>query len=203
MVRYRYIEQLVLQVYSSLPTIKFPIRPKELIQYMPNCRYMSYEEFAKVTYCDVDTVVRICESESGCTQYDIANDRYLIICNNDSWYFGNTLGRQRWTCAHEIGHVLCGHLPMAAAEMMSENSMFRNDHRDYEREADFFASNLLAPLPLFYMLNIKSPTDIRMTFGLSKTASENKFNSFLKWDNYHRHGSWENDICRLYSQKGA
>lgn len=202
-VRYRFIEQLVLQIYSCMPVIKYPIKPRDLIQYIPNCRYMSYEDFARLNGCSTDEVIKICSSESGCALYEIPKNRYLILCNNDSWLLGNTIGRQRWTCAHEIGHVLCGHFPMAASNLFSENPSARSVNPEFEREADFFASNLLAPFPLFPLLGIQSSKDVRWKFGLSQTASKNKFNSFKRWEQKNFTTPWEHDICRMYTQKGA
>ena len=40
-----------------LPTIKFPLDVKEVIRYIPNCRYMSYQQFAKINHCSIDDII--------------------------------------------------------------------------------------------------------------------------------------------------
>lgn len=200
MIRYTYVNNQVLNIYSMMPTIKFPLDVKEVIHYIPNCRYMSYQQFAKINQCSIDDIVQICESKSGCTHYDIMNDRYLILCNQ-STADNNNIGRQRWTCGHEIGHVVCNHHTISAYEKLSENSLLQTTNPEYESEADYFAATLLAPFPLFKLLNIKSAIDIQNTFGLSAEASLYRYKQYLKWLNTRVKTSWENDMMRLYRQK--
>lgn len=200
MIKYTYINNQVLNIYSIMPTIKFPLDVQEVIRYIPNCRYMSYQQFAKINQCSIDDIVQICESKSGCTHYDIMNDRYLILCNQ-STADNNNIGRQRWTCGHEIGHVICNHHTISAYEKLSENSLLQTTNTEYESEADYFAATLLAPFPLFKLLNIKSAIDIQNTFGLSVEASLYRYKQYLKWLNIKVKTSWENDMIRLYKQK--
>lgn len=200
MIRYTYVNNQVLNIYSMLPTIKFPLDVEEVIRYIPNCRYMSYQQFAKINQCSIDDIIQICESKSGCTHYDIMNDRYLILCNQSTVDNNNT-GRQRWTCGHEIGHVVCNHHTISAYEKLSENSLLQTTNPEYEAEADYFAATLLAPFPLFKLLNIKSPIDIQNTFGLSTEASLYRYKQYLKWLNTKAKTSWENDMMRLYRRK--
>lgn len=199
MIRYTYVNNQVLNIYSMLPTIKFPLDVKEVIRYIPNCRYMSYQQFAIINQCSIDDIVQICESKSGCTHYDIMNDRYLILCNQST--ADNNIGRQRWTCGHEIGHVVCNHYTISAYEKLSENSLLKTTNPEYEAEADYFAATLLAPFPLYKLLNIKSAIDIQNTFGLSAEASLYRYKQYLKWLNTRVKTSWENDMMRLYRQK--
>ena len=183
-----------------LPVIKFPLDVKEIIHYIPNCRYMSYQQFAKINQCSIDDIIQICESKSGCTHYDIMNNRYLILCNQ-STADNNVVGRQRWTCGHEIGHVICNHHIIYAYEKLSENSILQTTNPEYESEADYFAATLLVPFPLFKLLNIRSAIDIQNTFGISAEASLYRYKQYLKWLNTRVKTSWENDIMRLYRQK--
>lgn len=198
MIRYTYINNLVLSIYNTLPTIQFPIDVKEIIKHIPNCRYMSYQQFAEVNHCSISDVIQICESKSGCTHYDISHDRYLILCNQ-STQDNNNLGRQRWTCSHEIGHILCKHHSISAYEKLSENSLLPyTNNPDFEAEADYFAATLLAPFPLFGFFNIQSAIDIQNIFGLSCEASLYRFKQYIKWKNNHRKTAWENDMKHIF-----
>lgn len=200
MIRYTYIQNQVLKLYAALPTIKFPIDVQEVIRCIPNCRYMSYQQFAKIGHCSIDDVIYICESKSGCTHYDLANDRYLILCNQ-STYDNNNIGRQRWTCGHEIGHIVCKHHIISAYEKLSENNILQIKIPEYETEADYFAATLLAPFPLFKVLNVMSPIDVQNIFGLSTIASIYRYKQYLKWNNSRVKTAWENDIIKFYKQK--
>lgn len=200
MIRYNYINNIILKIYAMLPSITFPLNVYEIINLIPNCKYMSYQTFAKVNNCSINDVIQICESKSGCTHYDIMNNRYLILCNQ-STDGNNNMGRQRWTCGHEIGHTLCEHLALSAYKKLSENSLMKNANPEYEAEADYFAATLLAPFPLFKILNIQSAIDIQNKFGLSCEASLYRYKQYIKWLHTRVKTSWENDMVKIYNNK--
>ena len=202
MIRYIYINNLVLKIYSMLPQITFPLDVQEVIKLIPNCRYMSYQKFAKINNCSINDVIQMCESKSGCTHYDISQDRYLILCNQ-STQDNNNFGRQLWTCNHEIGHILCKHHSTSAYSKLSENSFMCAENPEFENEADYFAATILSPFPLYEYLNVQSPLDVQNVFGLSAEASLYRYKEYLKWKKYHRKTAWENDIVKLYKQKGS
>lgn len=200
MIRYAYINNQVLKVYCTIPKIEFPLDVKEIVKFLPNCKYMSYQQFAYLNRCSIDDVVQICESKSGATHYDVSSGRYLILCNQ-STDENNNIGRQRWTCSHEIGHILCNHHVISAYDKLSEDGLLQNSNPEYEAEADYFAATLLSPFPLFKPLGIKSVTDVQNIFGLSSTAAIYRYKQYLKWKNDHRKTSWENDMVHIYNYK--
>jgi Zn-dependent peptidase ImmA (M78 family)/DNA-binding XRE family transcriptional regulator len=60
---------------------------------------------------------------------------------------GHSVGRQRFTVAHELGHLLLGHLDtfhvdLSAQAAIPEGSGYKSAH---EKEANTFAANLLMP----------------------------------------------------------
>ena len=172
-----------------MPVLQFPLDLSEIIKCIPNCRYMSYQEFARLNDCTIEEVIQLCESKSGCTHYDITNDRYLILCNQSTTN-NNNIGRQRWTLGHEIGHTLCQHLPLSAYHKLSENNLSKIINSDYEAEADYFAATLLCPFPICKLLNIQSVE-----------ASIYRFKKYNIWLHNHIKTAWENDIVRLYKSK--
>ena len=200
MIRYAYINNQVLNIYLMLPTISFPLNISEVLKLIPDCKYMSYQKFAQISNCSIEDVIQICESKSGCTHYDILQNRYLILCNQ-STEGNNNIGRQRWTCSHEIGHVICQHLAFSAYAKLSENNLAKNSNSEYEAEADYFAATLLAPFPLFKLLNIQSAIDIQNIFGLSSEASLYRYKQYIKWLHTRVKTAWENDMVRAYNSK--
>ena len=201
MIRYVFINNKVLELYSKLHKIEFPLDVKQIIDNIPNCRYMSYQQFAAINNCSINDVIQICESKSGCTHYDILKNRYLILCNQSSTD-NNNPGRQRWTCGHEIGHIVCNHHIISAYEKLSENSLVQISNPQYELEADYFTSVLLAPFPIIKYLNLNTQLDIQQTFGLSTEAAMYRFKEYLKWKQSHRKTAWENDLVSLFKRKG-
>ena len=199
MIRRRFIEQNVLNIYKHLPEIKFPIRLMEIISLIPNCRFMSYQELADLTDCSLAEIISICNSESGCTFYDADKDRYLILCNQSKEY--NSVRRQRWTCCHEIGHVICNHNPATVFSPIPENGSQTSQNEQFEKEADFFAASLLAPLPFFRPLGVPSPADIMRIFGLSSESAKSRFAEFQEWNRSHCKTSWENDMIKQLRAK--
>ena len=88
--------------------------------------------------------------------FPVASD--VVIVYNEQ----RSPGRIRWTLAHELAHHVLGHaMPVA-----------RSGARTLiEREADRFAKQLLAPLPVLFACNIKSASEIARVTRLSKEAS--------------------------------
>lgn len=199
MIRYAFIHDKVLNIYRSLPTVTFPININQILSTIPNCRIMSYQKFAQINQCTVDDVIMLCESTSGCTHYDIFQNRYLILYNN-STSNNNNSGRQLWTCGHEIGHIMCEHMAYSVYAKLAENGFINITDRQYEMEADYFAATLLAPFPLFKSLSINSAIDIQNTFGLSCEASLYRFKQYLNWQVTKVKSAWENDMIKVYNQ---
>jgi Zn-dependent peptidase ImmA (M78 family) len=154
---------------------------------------MSYEQFAKLSDCSVDDVIKFCKSRFGCTKYDAKSDRYIILCNeqtNDN----NNIGRQAWTLAHEIGHIVCNHHKIILYSNPNSEKIVKSITKDFESEADYFTAMLLSPFPIFGAFNIHSAIDFKNTFGLSMQAARNRFAHYQRWKLNHRKTSWEHDM---------
>lgn len=199
MIRYTYIDRQILKIYCQCPTLSFPIDARKIIRLMPNCRYMSYQDFENVSEYALDEIIRTCGSEFGCSLFDVSNDRYLVLCN-ESTDNNNNVGRQRWTFAHELGHIICKHHAISACNKSSE---FADDipDSDFESEADYFAATLLAPFPLYKVIGIHSAVDVQKMFGLSREASEIRWERYGKWCRTRYKSAWENDMIRLYRER--
>ena len=96
----------------------------------------------------------------------VFSDGYTYFKNDTAFIFYNedidTTGRKTWTISHELGHIALNHTVQCCKN---------------EKEANFFASQLLVPQCVLKQL-IKNgaritPTYISEKFKISKEASEN------------------------------
>ena len=106
----------------------------------------------------------------GLKENTIGNDAFsfarVIFYNNET-----TPERQRFSIAHELGHILL-HSPDGATVYNREISP--NDDPK-ESEANIFASRLLAPLCVLHFLGVNSPEEISALCAISKPASEIRY----------------------------
>lgn len=85
--------------------------------------------------------------------------------------------RKKWTLAHELGHIRCGHFQQVLS--MNRQSICDAYNARLEREADYFARCLLAPPWMIFLIAsrydrmdaIAYYTILRSVFRLSKEAS--------------------------------
>ena len=76
--------------------------------------------------------------------------------------------RQRFTCAHELGHILLGH---TGKYKLVNREPSRGDN-PIEQEANVFASRLLAPACVLWALNARTPAEIVNLCDISYQAAE-------------------------------
>lgn len=134
----------------------FPINPKKIKLSNCNIVIISLQEYSKITNTSLEKL----------TSNMVFADGYTYFKNNTAYIFYNedidTEGRKIWTIAHELGHIALNHTIQC-----NKN----------EIEANFFASQLLAPQCVLKQL-LKNGAKITSAyisekFKLSKEASEN------------------------------
>jgi Zn-dependent peptidase ImmA (M78 family) len=76
--------------------------------------------------------------------------------------------RQRFTCAHELGHILLGH----TGKYKLVNREPSSGDNPIEQEANVFASRLLAPACVLWKLNARTPEEIATLCDISYQAAE-------------------------------
>lgn len=81
--------------------------------------------------------------------------------------------RQRFTAAHELGHIVLGHV--GKYELINRGEPSDSD-LPIEQAANVFASRLLAPACVLWGVGVKSAADIQKLCGLSATAAEYRWN---------------------------
>lgn len=196
MVRSVFVQRKVLELYQKMDAIQFPIRPNELLLFIPyRCRILTYQEMADIAACSKKDIALMCASNAGATHYDIENDRYLILYNE-----AMNQGRILWTLCHEIGHICLNHLQTIDCAKIANNDG-QEPYNQYESEADYFAWNLIAPLPIMREIGIRSASEIKAQFGLSTQAAALQYDRYAKWCQGHIKTSWENNMLREFHAK--
>lgn len=195
-----FVQRKVLELYRIFPYISYPLQPDKLLRYVPlPCKSMTYQHLAEITGCSVYDVASICKSESGATHFDPDSSRYLILYNGEM-----NIGRIRWTIAHEIGHIHMGHFQ--SIEITENRIAYHDGRASYgacESEADYFAWNLLAPLPIMREMQITSAEQTMNTYGLSSQAAEIQWERYQRWCSHHIKTAWDSEMIRAFRSKAV
>ena len=173
-----YIEHLIPVLYRdhlSKLSPMFPLNPKivSTVLLPRACRLVSYQNLAAAQRVTVPEIINLFGSEDGCTHYDRKNHRYLIAYNADGYR-----PRIRWTIAHELGHILCGHFVELDERGLTE--VPEELWQEMEEEADYFTASLLAPIPAIRKFRTASPMEISRYFGLSGAASRHRWEEYVR-----------------------
>ena len=100
-------------------------------------------------------------------------ERGATILKNEHWYivFDDTESVPvcRFTVAHEIGHILLGHILVSGTKYRTFSK------RDEEEQAaDMFAARLLAPACVLHELHATTATEIAKICNISMPAAKNR-----------------------------
>lgn len=133
-------------------TLELPINLNNFIRiYQQNIRIMTYSQMAARFSMTVNDYKLLVPSEFGFTMK--LNDKNYILYNEEKGYYTN-----RFTIAHEIGHIILKHT---------------TDDSVAKREANCFARNLLCPVPVIDSLNISNINDYVGWLHVSDLMAEN------------------------------
>lgn len=196
MIRKAFIQKRVLSIYQQSDPIQYPLRPETVLPLVStNTRMMTYQELADITQSTVREIALLCRSYDGATHFDTAGNRFLILYNEN-----DVPGRVRWTQFHEIGHICLGHFDTLNTTEIASGESMDQQRQALDMEADYFAWNMMAPLPILREMHIQSAKEIEQTFGMSAQAAALQFDRYLKWCRGHIKTAWENEMLRAFRQ---
>lgn len=118
--------------------------------------------------------------KDGRTYYDESQKLYLVVYNESK-----PIKRIRFTIAHELGHILLGHLDNRLTEI-NRGGISNELYQELENQADVFAGNFLVPPILIderlKMINSRlTPYIISETFQVSEPAVYNRYKDYDIW----------------------
>lgn len=101
--------------------------------------------------------------------------RYTILFNEHC-----SIQRNRFTVAHELGHILLGHIPKNGMHITAINREPSSKDNPLEQQANVFASRLLAPVCILRELQVTEVHEIAELCDISMTAAQYRFNRLSK-----------------------
>ena len=164
--RYAWVTQMANEFLISENIRVFPIDPIAIIK-AHGWRLKRFSRVAEKAGLRISNVVEIAEymgSKDAVASLD-KQGRY-IICYNDLMFPGE---RIIFSLAHEIGHIVLGHLKDFDCSTLNRGLTDR-EYDVLEIEANTFASNLLAPV--FVLDSLRKPLreSYHTFFNISRTA---------------------------------
>ncbi|MEG0857806.1 MAG: ImmA/IrrE family metallo-endopeptidase [Terrisporobacter sp.] len=147
-----------------------------LIKNHPNCKIVTYSKFMYDYNCSLNDLVKMGGSVDGFTSKK--GTKFIVFYND----LIKSEQRQVWTLAHEFAHIVIGHLDFGKSKLF-RNELSNNEYSWMEKEADFFASQLLANDLILKELKVKNSYELSKLCNISNEASKNRFNSFNNINN--------------------
>ena len=139
---------------------ELPVRPSEV------CRHFGW---ILADYRAGEESIRLL----GLSELQKRTDGFCTVTKNHVYiFFDQSLptGRQRFTVAHEIGHLILGHVGPGMATV--ENREPTGSEREEENQANQFAARLLAPACVLHEIGALTPEKIKAACGISQQAAE-------------------------------
>ena len=183
--RYSLIIYWIKRLFQSNSINTFPFQVRQLLKNY-DVKIFKYSTLADNFNCTVDNIVDIIGSEDGETFYLPENELYMVTYNDACL----SAERRRWTLAHELGHIVLQHFqlfPYSASAMGAGLvQLSASESRLFEREADFFASELLCSPALLCQIPSLSSAEVSNIFGVSNEAATYALEKVEKNQEYYK-----------------
>lgn len=171
-----------IEVLKKYNINKAPIDLMKIVEQLPDLKVLSYSSFINLYGCTIEELIDILESDLGAISRDPKTKNFVIYYNDTK---GNK-GLDRFTIAHELGHYFLDHFSLITQQVLNRGGFTPRQYKIMEKEANCFARNLLAPVPLYK----KIPHDpftfdwmVMDTFNISYEAAITRA-KFLRLDSY-------------------
>lgn len=168
--RYREIRDAAGQALVEHSDGLMPVKPRDILRDLSNSRCIPFMEYKRRMRLPADATSKVFfGTQDAHTAFQADTNQYIVVYNDDDRAM-SALGRIRWTLAHELGHVILGHLAQDAGKPYALK----------EQEADYFAAMLLAYPALIKACGISSPGSLQAFCGLSAPAAAARFTALQR-----------------------
>jgi len=175
--RYKVTNEKALLFLLQYRVSTLPIHPNEIIKEL-KCSIKTYRHYTKKLDCTVQDISEACGSIDGYSIYDENKQKYKIIYNDEIV----SEERIRFTLMHEIAHIYLGHFIDFEQTKLCRGGLYEDDLEVLDKEANHFASKVLAPEIVLLHAGWKSPKMIRQQCALSTEASKYKAENIVKME---------------------
>lgn len=166
---YSKVEAAAYRTLTECGLDSLPVKFKKIIKHYDDLRIQKYSHWAKKRGITIEEACQILNSKFGVLW---VHDNESLVLYNDT---DDNPQRVRFTIAHEIGHYILGHNKATDKTIITRYALDDQQYDIFEKEANHFASKLLAPLPLLYKINGNwkdlDRMHIRDFFDVSYTAA--------------------------------
>ncbi|MET4560800.1 Zn-dependent peptidase ImmA (M78 family)/RNA polymerase subunit RPABC4/transcription elongation factor Spt4 [Lysinibacillus parviboronicapiens] len=172
---YNLAEAKAIEFLNYLEKKELPIKLIKFKTIFDDLEIKTYSWYSKKMGLSIEKVCDDLGSEDGCCVYNEVNGKYRI-------YYNDTIeneGRKRWTLAHELGHYALKHHENYGHNIMQRNGNLDVNYDAFEKEANCFARNLIAPPYVIFHIKDVNPSLIQHVCNISFEASWNIF-KFIK-----------------------
>ena len=138
--RFKLASQRAYEFSDELGITEFPVDPVKIIERFPHWHLQGWLDAQKTKGID-DFLYIGRDGAEARTAIVRGTSEYIIV-------YDERVGNQqriRWSIAHEIGHIVLGHLVHFEATALNRRGLTDNQYRVLEVEAHWFAAELLAP----------------------------------------------------------
>lgn len=143
------------EILIEFKEFSFPIDIFQVLRKMEFVHLHSYSEAAQnmgITFSEYASIV---SSDYGYSVRYFKRNRFEVFYNDHKEY-----EVQRFTLAHELGHIVLGHMKDSDVE---------------NREANCFARNCLCPIPAIIEMSLKEPSEYCQYFYVSDMMADIAF----------------------------
>ena len=162
--RFSYATTKAYELLVMLGISTFPVNPWEIIGHFPNWKLRTGLEMKNGTNGE-----DVLKGADGKTLTERDSRIYYIVYDERE----SNAQRVRWTLAHEIGHIVLGHLDDFEATSLLRRGLTDKQYGTLEAETNWFAESLLAPKIILKHFNCQSnPSILRTMCDISQQATD-------------------------------
>lgn len=168
---YNLAERKALEFLKLSNSKELPIKIQQFKKIFKDLEIVKFSVYAKKEGLTIEEVCEGLETEDGLITFNPINNKYRIMYNDTI----ENEGRKRWTLAHELGHYALNHLERMDVPILRRSETKNDKDNPFEKEANCFARNILAPPHVIFHLEEKDPSIIEQICKVSSEAAQNIF----------------------------